>query len=116
MKKHLSSLILLSAAAIWGFAFVAQKAATTVPPFTLIAARSIIASVFLIFIIMIFDKVHGERRLFVPHIGDDLLNYSGEIDPRYVAGKVNRREQPGKRLTSNVLRFHCYPLSTVITQ
>jgi len=64
MKKHLSSLTLLLAAAIWGFAFVAQKAATTVPPFTLIAARSIIASVFLIFIIIIFDRIGGKRRLF----------------------------------------------------
>ncbi len=55
----------LLAAAIWGFAFVAQKAAVVIPPFTLTALRSFIGGIFLIFVIMIFDRVHGnERRLF----------------------------------------------------
>ena len=51
MKKNnvLSSALLLTAAIIWGFAFVAQnKLADTVPPFTVNAARSLIASVALV--------------------------------------------------------------------
>lgn len=65
MKKYLSSLILLLAAAIWGFAFAAQKAASNVSPFTLGAARSIIATAFLIAIIPISDKISGSgRKLF----------------------------------------------------
>ena len=65
MKKYLSSLILLLAAAIWGFAFAAQKAASNVAPFTLGAARSIIATAFLIAIIPISDKISGSgRKLF----------------------------------------------------
>ena len=64
-NKTLSSLICLLAAAIWGFAFVAQKAAVVIPPFTLTALRSFIGGIFLIFVIMIFDRLHGDgRRLF----------------------------------------------------
>lgn len=51
MKKNnvLSSALLLTAAIIWGFAFVAQdKLADTVPPFTVNATRSLIASVALV--------------------------------------------------------------------
>lgn len=65
MKKYLSTLILLLAAIIWGFAFVAQKAASSVPAFTLLLSRSVIAMVALIPITVIFDKLSkGERRLF----------------------------------------------------
>ena len=51
MKKNnvLSSALLLTAAIIWGFAFVAQnKLADTVLPFTVNAVRSLIASVALV--------------------------------------------------------------------
>lgn len=66
MKKYLSSLMLLLAAMIWGFAFSAQKAAETVPPFTLGALRSIIAGVFLLLIIPALDKLrHTGRHLFL---------------------------------------------------
>ena len=55
----------LAAAAIWGFAFVAQKAAIVIPPFTLTALRSFIGGFFLIFVILLFDRLHGDgRRLF----------------------------------------------------
>ena len=65
MKKYISSLLLLLAAMIWGFAFSAQKAAQTVPPFTLGAIRSLIAGVFLLALIPIFDKIrHTGRLLF----------------------------------------------------
>lgn len=65
MKKYASSLMLLAAAAIWGFAFSAQKAAEAVPPFTIGFARSSFAVIFLIFLIMAFDRLGGgKRRLF----------------------------------------------------
>ena len=64
-RKIISPAILFVAAMIWGFAFSAQDAASSVPPFTLGASRSILASVFLIALIPIFDKVtKSERRLF----------------------------------------------------
>lgn len=56
MKKHLSALLLFAAAAIWGFAFSAQKASEAVPPFTLGALRSLIAGVFLFAAIPFFSK------------------------------------------------------------
>ena len=65
MKKYISTLILLAAALIWGFAFVAQKAASSVPAFTLLLSRSIIAIIALIPITIIFDKLHKDgRKLF----------------------------------------------------
>lgn len=65
MKKIISTLLLTLAAMIWGFAFAAQKAAENVPAFTLGAARSFLATLFLIFVILIFDKINGnKRRLF----------------------------------------------------
>lgn len=63
--KTLSSFMCLLAAAIWGFAFVAQKAAIVIPPFTLTALRSFIGGIFLIFVIMLFDRLRNDgRRLF----------------------------------------------------
>jgi drug/metabolite transporter (DMT)-like permease len=64
-KQTLSSLLCLLAAAIWGFAFTAQKAAAAVPPFMLTAARGWIAGLFLILVTLGFDKLRGgKRRLF----------------------------------------------------
>ena len=65
MKKISSLLILFLAAIIWGAAFVAQKAASALPPLTLIATRSIFAVIFLIPAVIVYDKLtHSERRLF----------------------------------------------------
>ena len=65
MKKYLSTIILFTAAIIWGFAFVAQKAATSIPAFTLVFSRSVIAVIALIFITVIFDKASKNgRKLF----------------------------------------------------
>ena len=59
-----NSMMLLLAAAIWGVAFVAQKAAAEVPVFTLCASRSVIAALALIPLVMLSDKLtHSERRL-----------------------------------------------------
>lgn len=64
-NSTVSSLLCLLAAAIWGFAFTAQKAAVAVPPFMLTAARAWIAGVFLILVILLFDKLRGgHRKLF----------------------------------------------------
>ena len=64
-KNKISPLLLLLAAIIWGFAFSAQKAAENIPPFTLGAARSLFAFIFLIFAILFFDRFfHTGRRLF----------------------------------------------------
>ncbi len=65
MKKHCSALLMLAAAAIWGFAFSAQKLAGGIPPFTIGAVRCLFAGIFLISVIPLFDKLLGkERRLF----------------------------------------------------
>ena len=64
-KNKISPLLLLLAAIIWGFAFSAQKAAENIPPFTLGAARSLFAFIFLIFTVLFFDRFfHTGRRLF----------------------------------------------------
>lgn len=64
-KKYVSPLLLVIAAMIWGFAFSAQKAAENVKPFTLGAARSLFAAIFLVFVIIFFDKINKTgRRLF----------------------------------------------------
>ena len=62
LKKYLSPTLLVLAAMIWGLAFSAQDAATSVPPFTLGAVRSVFATVFLIFVIISFDKISNTRR------------------------------------------------------
>ena len=65
MKKYISALMMLLAAAIWGFAFSAQKVAAALPPFTIGAVRSLFAGVFLIGVIVVFDRFSEEgRRLF----------------------------------------------------
>ena len=62
LKRHLSPLLLLLAAMIWGFAFSAQKIAEAIPPLTLGMARSLLGAIFLIPIIMIFDRVFDTGR------------------------------------------------------
>ena len=65
MKKYLSPLLLLAAAMIWGFAFVAQKAASVLPTFSLLFSRSIIATAALLVITVLSDKLSGHgRQLF----------------------------------------------------
>ena len=66
MKKHqaLSSTLLLTAAIIWGFAFVAQESiADSIPPFTVNALRSLIASVALIPVAAVMRRTQGKRLL-----------------------------------------------------
>lgn len=65
MKKSLSYGLLLLATVIWGFAFVAQKAAVIIPPITVCALRSGIAMLFLVAIIPLTDRItkNGRRLL-----------------------------------------------------
>lgn len=59
-KKILSSVLLLLAAVIWGFAFAAQNVmADTVPPFTVNALRSFIASAALVPVAVITRRMRG---------------------------------------------------------
>ena len=71
MKKYLSTVMMLVAAAIWGFAFSAQKAAAHVPAFTLVFARSLLGAIFLFFLIMILDKARKNGRQLVSKKGLD---------------------------------------------
>ena len=57
---------------IWGFAFVAQKAAVVLPPFAVCAIRAGIASVFLMAIIPLTDKITATGRKFYTRRGLDL--------------------------------------------
>ena len=64
-KKYISTTLLFIAAVIWGFAFAAQGAASDMGAFTLGFARSIVAGIFLVGVVIAFDKILGtERRLF----------------------------------------------------
>ena len=64
-KKYISTALLFVAAIIWGFAFAAQDAASDMGAFTLGFARSIVAGIFLVCVVIVFDKISGsERRLF----------------------------------------------------
>lgn len=65
MKKYTSPLILLLASVLWGFAFVAQKAATTLPTFTLLFSRSTVATLILIPIVVLFDKLSKNGRKLI---------------------------------------------------
>jgi len=63
--------MMLFAAAIWGFAFSAQKAASHIPPFTLNTARSLLAAVFLFLLIFILDKLLKNGRRLISKRGLD---------------------------------------------
>lgn len=72
MKKSLSNLLFLIATVIWGFAFVAQKAAAVIPAFTVGAVRSLFAVLFLLLIIPITDRLtKSGRRLLSRERGLD---------------------------------------------
>jgi drug/metabolite transporter (DMT)-like permease len=62
MKKHFSIICMLLAAALWGFAFSAQKNLTEVPPLTVIWSRNILATVFLFALIAPLDKIRKTGR------------------------------------------------------
>ena len=64
-KKIISPVLLVVAAMIWGFAFTAQKEADNVPAFTTGVTRSLFATLFLTFAVIVFDRINNTgRRLF----------------------------------------------------
>ena len=69
MKKYLSSLLFLVAAALWGFAFSAQKSASIIPAFTIGAARNVIAAIFILCVIPFLDKLAGNGRRLIKEGG-----------------------------------------------
>ena len=72
MKKRQAYLLFVIATIIWGFAFVAQKAAVVLPPFAVCAIRAGIASIFLMAIIPLTDKITATGRKFYTRHGLDL--------------------------------------------
>ena len=72
MKKRQAYLLFVIATMIWGFAFVAQKAAVVLPPFAVCAIRAGIASLFLMAIIPLTDKITATGRKFYTKRGLDL--------------------------------------------
>ena len=67
MKKGISYLILTLTTIVWGFAFVMQDVATLIPAFWVGVMRSLFASIFLLAVIPVMDRVtKNGRRLFVP--------------------------------------------------
>ena len=71
MKKLINPLLLLLAAALWGFAFSAQSESSAVPPLTLGAARSLIAGVFLTALIPVLDRAMKTGRTLISRRGVD---------------------------------------------
>ena len=63
MKKIIAPILCLIAAMIWGFAFTAQKNAAILPAFTVGAARNIFATLFLLVLIPILDKLGFNKEL-----------------------------------------------------
>ncbi len=72
MKRIVSPLLLFAASVIWGFAFVAQDAASSVPAFTLGALRSIPAFLFLGAVILVLDPIRKNGRRLISRRGVDL--------------------------------------------
>ena len=71
-KKYISTAMLFTAAVIWGFAFAAQDAASNMGAFTLGFARSIVAGLFLIGVVIVFDKILGNGRQLFSKKGIDI--------------------------------------------
>lgn len=72
MKKRQAYFLFLVATLVWGFAFVAQKAAVILPPFTVCAIRAGVASLFLMAILPLTDKITATGRKFYTKRGLDL--------------------------------------------
>ena len=65
-KKAISTVLCTAAAALWGYAFVAQKMLSyELEPFTVGTMRAVIATVTIAIAILVFDAINGKgRRLF----------------------------------------------------
>ena len=72
LKKYIPHLMLLGAAMIWGFAFVAQDSIEGLGANTVVAVRSWIGALFLIFAVIAFDKMRGGERKLISKRGIDV--------------------------------------------
>ena len=70
-NKYISMLLLFLAAFLWGFAFVAQDIVAVIPPITVGMVRWLIGTVFLVFVIIILDKVNNNGRRLISKKGLD---------------------------------------------
>lgn len=67
MKKYVSPLLLLAAAFFWGISFPIQNGVSELGLFTYYASRSLIAVVFLSFVVVFYDKVTRTGRHLFGH-------------------------------------------------
>ena len=74
MKKKTAYTLFFIATIIWGFAFIAQKQASTVPAFTVGMSRSLFASVFIFAMIPLTDKLTKNGRGFLG--GKGMLDFN----------------------------------------
>ena len=74
MKKKTAYTLFLIATIIWGFAFIAQKQASTVPAFTVGMSRSLFASLFIFALIPLTDKLTRNGRGFA--VGKGMLDFN----------------------------------------
>lgn len=68
-SKHISPLLLLFAAVVWGFAFAAQKGAGELYPLHISAIRYGVGALFLFPLIPLFDKITANGRHFLSKKG-----------------------------------------------
>ena len=77
-------LLLFLAAFLWGFAFVAQDLVSDIPPITIGMVRWFIGSLFLFFVIIIFDKISKSGRKLISKKGLDFTKT--EIIAGFITG------------------------------
>ena len=93
LKRYIPHLLLLLCAMIWGFGFVAQDAIEGLGALTIGAARSFVASIFLIFTVMLFDKLGGGKRKLFSRSGIGITKIE------YIGGA----EAEAKQMRDNIL-------------
>ena len=91
-KEWLGNLLLITAALIWGCAFVAQSIGMDyVEPFTFTAVRSILGALALLPFIFIFDRINKKKEQQSQKIDGTLLK-AGVISGLLLAGAVNLQQ------------------------
>ena len=91
-KEWLGNLLLITAALIWGCAFVAQSIGMDyVEPFTFTAVRSILGALALLPCIAVFDHINKKKGKAVAKVDGKLLK-AGVISGLLLAGAVNLQQ------------------------
>ncbi len=76
MKKYYSAAMMLLAAAIWGFAFSAQKIAGTLGAFTIGTVRNLFAAIFLLPVIAVIDRLTESGRVLISRKNKCLFGFN----------------------------------------